>query len=523
MSLKGRAAEAFEAAVAHTDEAPELVSLQQTLATARGHLDEPMRVAIVGQIKAGKSTMLNALLGEEMAATGREELTFNVNWFRYGKPPSLTVHFKDGREPEQRTLTELEELSSRDNRDENRELLTSIRYVEIRHPNDILQSFDLVDTPGLKSFFGTDSLNTLAFLGRTVEELEKETREESGNADALLCLFNRSAHASDHALVSEFQGPLLGEATPINAIGVLTKIDTYWPGAEDPLEEGRKVAAGIEAQPGADRVFYTVLPVSGLLALGARTVTGEELEALAALSRLDEELVRRRLRNAPNFTTREYEDVPVPPELRNALFDRLGQYGIWEAARLMREGADSEDEIRAALLERSGMHALRDLVTSHFGRRALLIKARTGIRKGLAEVFTLRQQFNGDAARAASAAGGELEALEAGEPAFEEFALLRTYYHEADSLSLTDEEGVELRRVTGEEGTSIGERLGLGDRALPGEMMRVIERRLSHWRQRREGFGADTQTRATARVMLAAYQRLLYHAREARRHLELDP
>ena len=32
-------------------------------------LDAPLRVAIAGKIKAGKSTLLNALLGEEIAPT----------------------------------------------------------------------------------------------------------------------------------------------------------------------------------------------------------------------------------------------------------------------------------------------------------------------------------------------------------------------------------------------------------------------------------------------------------------------
>ncbi len=34
-----------------------------------GRLGEPLRVAIAGKVKAGKSTLLNALVGDELAPT----------------------------------------------------------------------------------------------------------------------------------------------------------------------------------------------------------------------------------------------------------------------------------------------------------------------------------------------------------------------------------------------------------------------------------------------------------------------
>jgi len=40
------------------------------IAALRKRADEPLRVALVGTVKAGKSTLVNALLGEERQATG---------------------------------------------------------------------------------------------------------------------------------------------------------------------------------------------------------------------------------------------------------------------------------------------------------------------------------------------------------------------------------------------------------------------------------------------------------------------
>ena len=44
-----------------------------TVAAMKTRLDEPLRVAIAGKVKAGKSTLLNALVGERLAPTDARE------------------------------------------------------------------------------------------------------------------------------------------------------------------------------------------------------------------------------------------------------------------------------------------------------------------------------------------------------------------------------------------------------------------------------------------------------------------
>ncbi|HEX8086438.1 MAG TPA: dynamin family protein [Solirubrobacteraceae bacterium] len=522
MDLRARAGRAFEDALVHTVPFDELEPLTAALREAHEHLDEPMRVAIVGHIKAGKSTMLNALLGEEAAPMGKEELTFNVSWLRFGKEPGLRVVFKNGRAPEERGLEELYDLTAR--ADERAELLRSVRYLEIRKPIQILKTFDLVDTPGLRSFYEQDSLNTMRSLGLADDHIDDETRRESALADALLCLFSRSIAAADQAVVADFQGPLLGQATPVNAIGVLTKVDTYWDPAEperDPLDEGRRVARIIESEPGADRVFFAVLPVCGLLGLGAQTLTAEHGGWIESLARLDPALLAKRLRYADRFASASYEDLPLPPPSRSTLLGLLGQFGIWSAARIVREGAGDVETLRERLLELSGIERLRETLVAHFGRRALLIKAQTGTRKARTQAQDVRRRVDADAAGAAFDAMGSLEALETGEPALEEFALLRRYYQDSASLGLEDGEAAHLLEVTGERGPELGPRLGLTVAATPSELVAAAEARCAYWHARGDEFGVDPRTKATAAKIERAYRRLLYHAREARRHLEL--
>ena len=86
----------FELAARECAASPALDDLLRVVETRRRTLHQPMRVAFVGKTNCGKSTMMNAFLGEELAPTGNGELTFNVTWFRYGEERRLLVHTVDG-------------------------------------------------------------------------------------------------------------------------------------------------------------------------------------------------------------------------------------------------------------------------------------------------------------------------------------------------------------------------------------------------------------------------------------------
>src|SRR3954463_3154796 len=59
-------------------------------------LSEPLRVAIAGRLKAGKSTLVNALIGRRVAPTAVGECTRVVTRFRYGTADRIDVVHRDG-------------------------------------------------------------------------------------------------------------------------------------------------------------------------------------------------------------------------------------------------------------------------------------------------------------------------------------------------------------------------------------------------------------------------------------------
>ncbi|MET7401901.1 dynamin family protein [Dactylosporangium sp. NPDC005572] len=507
--LRERARAAFATAGAALGTGEPLRPVREALAAHRERLDAPMRVALVGRVSSGKSTLANAMLGGELAPTGVEELTFNVNWLRYGGRRELTVHFRDGRRPERRDAAELAELTvrARDGDRERQRLLKAIDYLVITDPNPYLKAFDLVDTPGLDSVFHNDSQNTLRFLGRTGDEVRAASEAQASKADALVVVFARGLAANEEELLADFVGPGFGGSGPITTIAALTKVELAWPQHPDPMAEGRHLAERVMAAASARRVLYDVRPVASLVGAAAATFTEDEFGSLAELSTMDAEALEKRLRRGPYFATREYDDVPVPPERRAPLLRRFGQYGIALAAGLLRDGVADPAALRAEMTARSGMTEFKRLLVDHFGNRADLIKVRGmldhvyHLRDGIADRLPPRDRMT------LLDAVGPLLSLDHNEHAFKELDVLRHYYD--GELTFTEQDAADLLRVTGEHGTSLPARLGLPPGASRDELAAAARERLGGWAERDLDPAYSGRSRRAVQILRRSYERLV--------------
>jgi len=134
-------------------------------ATAR-RLDEPLRVAIAGRIKAGKSTLLNALVGQDLAATDAGECTRIVTWYRDGHSYRVMAHPHDGPPqplppgPSGGVL----DVSLGGLRAEQ------IDRLVVDWPSAALSSMTLVDTPGMDSLSTELSRRAESTLGTDGED-----------------------------------------------------------------------------------------------------------------------------------------------------------------------------------------------------------------------------------------------------------------------------------------------------------------------------------------------------------------
>jgi len=119
---------------------------------------ERLQLAVLGQFKRGKSTLLNALMGVEVLPVGVLPVTAIPTFMETGAAPSLSLEYKDGRKEEVAEISRPEQLrehlaglvTEEANPDNSRRLA----QVTARLVSPFLQKgVVLIDTPGVGSTF----------------------------------------------------------------------------------------------------------------------------------------------------------------------------------------------------------------------------------------------------------------------------------------------------------------------------------------------------------------------------------
>ncbi|MGQ9688073.1 MAG: dynamin family protein [Desulfobaccales bacterium] len=136
-------------------------------ATIQGLLDKlrqnRFHLLVLGAFKRGKSTLINALLGEALLPVAIIPLTSVVTILGYGERLSIQVLFRDG----QRRLISKEELVDYITEKGNPQNHKGVQEVEITYPSEYLQDgVRLIDTPGWARFTATIPKSPITFFPR---------------------------------------------------------------------------------------------------------------------------------------------------------------------------------------------------------------------------------------------------------------------------------------------------------------------------------------------------------------------
>ncbi len=237
-------------AIAHTGRA----DLQRRLHAAGTRLAEPSTVVcVVGEFKQGKSSLVNALLGDSLLPVDDDLATSALTIVHHGDVERCQIHRRDGGEPVVETVAR-EQLSDFVTEAGNPHNVRRVERAEVALPHPLLaRGLTFVDTPGMGGLGAGRTAATLTFLPY---------------ADALLLVSDASQEltASERSLLARAT-----EACP-TVLFCLTKTDLYpaWRQIAD-LDRRHLREAGIDAR---------LVPLSSALgrvavARGDETLDGE--------------------------------------------------------------------------------------------------------------------------------------------------------------------------------------------------------------------------------------------------------
>lgn len=425
------------------------------LAACQRRLDEPLRVALAGTQKSGKSTLLNALIGEEIAPTDATECTRVVTWFTQAAAPRVAVVHDGG----QRIPLPITRTGGRLHLDLGQLPAERVERLEVGWPSALLNRYTLIDTPGTSSNSPGVSARTLALL--TPEEGTCET-------EAIVYLM-RTPHRADLALLRRLHEHADTGRGALGILGVLSRADEIDGGRGSFLDAARARSAYLRSAPELSSLHRDFLAVSGLLALRGRTLRQREFSAFEQLAALPDEQLEAALASPGRLVSAA---VLTPPADREHLLGAFGMAGIRAAISLIRAGARDAPTLAAALVQHSGLPQLHHALRTRFGDRTRQLKAHSALRSLRAVLLRQRSPHPTRLLRAA-------ERLLADTHPFTELRILVGLA----ALPVPEPIREALEHVLGGCGTAATARLDLPPDATPTQIRTAALRSIRFWRE----------------------------------------
>ena len=344
----------------------------------------PFRVAVHGEVSAGKSSFINAFLGHDLALTDVNECTSVRSEFEYGKPElqsrPIDVLYRDGHE-------EWQEESFRDKLKgkgtDALELAEKVDKLVFRLDDDKLRNMVIIDTPGLNSVVSEHESRALETLGGQSEKMEKlkkrnesEARKMAATADAVVWISNENKLERTAQHLDDFIGSVSGggqstgqRLSACNVLVVLTFADQQNSAEE---RERRKLDAEKQLNmvlPCNVRVLIVSAGIERLLQKLDKAKLGKIRDAVKSSFETESDLEEIALGEIPaGFTRQEWS---------------LMQEGIpWQAFKqavnILYGAASLDDGIKnlRSLSGFDGKGGLREALENHFASRSDILKCR---------------------------------------------------------------------------------------------------------------------------------------------------
>ena len=327
-------------------------------------LHQPCELAIAGKVKAGKSSFLNVLIGEDLAKVGDLETTATINRFCYGRPEHpkrpVKVVWDDGTI----TFESLDFMNSLQGHDsETLKKASQIDYLEYRIEHPLLRELTVVDTPGTGAVV-SEHQDVAEMYFNLREKHKIQTRACTSKADAVVYLMGAVPNIRDKSFLDDFKKNT-EDGMPLNAVGVLSKVDIDAKLLENREEQAQYLADCLKEQ------LSTVIPVSARLYKAVKDTEHSFREWQPLLHGIQKETFDKMLKAEALFMLKPYSDIPV--EKRRDMKRGL-QWSIFRTiARVLYDSQSAEDATKT-LYEMANIDSVKKTIDNYFFKRSKLIR-----------------------------------------------------------------------------------------------------------------------------------------------------
>lgn len=338
-------------------------SLRQIVAGMR----QPFSVAVCGHVKRGKSSLINALIGQNLAVVNTNTATATINHIIFAKGEQLgmfTAHWHD-RVPETLPLDHLKSdwTGTGQHVEAN---ANAVDYLELYADAPFLREIQIIDTPGLGA--------AADFHERKIQQFLKDRK-----TDAILYVLDSQGMEHDVKALKTFRESGMQTFSPYNCLGVIHLWDTtLWNSIhagnsfETAYADIRNKAATL-----ADKLseyVAAIIPVSAPLAIISKHAAPEFWNGLHALLQ--------------SYTTAAplEKDLSLPERFYKGCLKELWhtakQMGMpLESFRVMlyylkTAHSETAQDAREKLLNLSGLPELENLLDRKFFKEKAIISMR---------------------------------------------------------------------------------------------------------------------------------------------------
>ena len=334
-------------------------------------MESGFTLAVVGQMRCGKSSLLNAVMGADLAITGVNETTATVNHFLYGTGEQCNrfrVYWRD-RPPEEFPRSEIGKWIG------DSQWARSTQRIEFFADVEFLRTARVVDTPGTRSTIEFHSDATRDFLG-LADSLDAQTRRLGSVADAIIYVLMPIARQTDQDLLTEFdRNTRLPGAAPYNSIAVVHKWEVL--NSASPLDEAQRKAERIAVALG--NLVSEAIPVSAPLARAAESFPDAFWQQILHLTgNISSDDLDELLLSENDFLGGDDSRCPLTSAQRQSL---RHQYRLpWPSLKAILQIAGTRRpgnaaDLRSLIGQVSGIEKLRGTLQHRFFARSRMIKA----------------------------------------------------------------------------------------------------------------------------------------------------